>query len=240
MDKLNTILFDLDGTLLPMDMILFEKLYFQELAKDFADIMSPKELAKNIWSSTKVMVENTEYKTNQEIFMTDFTTRMNMELPFLQKRFEDFYDTGFIKIKEIALDIHCVRESVKILKSKGYTVSLATNPLFPEKAIHHRIRWAGFEPEEFSYISTFEKNHYCKPQLKYYEEILSDIQKNPEDCLMVGNDVQEDLIAKELGMKTYLITNHKLHRTEEAIVTDYLGEYEDFYEFVKGLPSINQ
>jgi FMN phosphatase YigB (HAD superfamily) len=237
-DKLNTILFDLDGTLLPMNMNLFEKIYFEELAKDFADIMSPKELAKNIWSSTKIMVENTEHKTNEEIFMTDFTTRMNMELPILQKRFDAFYDTRFFKIKKSVIDIDSIKESVKILKAKGYTVALATNPLFPEKAIHHRIRWAGFEPEDFSYISTFEKNHYCKPQLKYYEEILKDIKKNSEDCLMVGNDVQEDLIAKKLGMKTYLITNNLLHRTDEEIITDYTGEYEDFYEFVKNLPSL--
>ena len=55
---------------------------------------------------------------------------------------------------------------------------------------------------------------------------------------MVGNDVQEDIIAKNLGLKTYLITNNLLHRTEEKIITDYKGEYEDFYEFVKALPSI--
>ncbi|MCB2314009.1 hypothetical protein LGL55_23445 [Clostridium tagluense] len=109
---MNTILFDLDGTLLPIDMILFEKLYFEELSKNFADIISPSELAKNIWSSTKIMVENTEYKTNEEIFMADFTTRMNMELPALQKRFDDFYDTSFLKIKEYAQDIQCIKESV--------------------------------------------------------------------------------------------------------------------------------
>ena len=235
---MNTILFDLDGTLLPIDMVLFEKLYFEELSKDFADIISPSDLAKNIWSSTKIMVQNTEYKTNEQIFMDDFTTRMNMELPVLQKRFDNFYDTSFLKISEYALDIQCIKESVKLLKSKGYTVALATNPLFPEKAIHHRIHWAGFQPEDFSYISTFEKNHYCKPQLKYYEEILKDIEKKPEDCLMVGNDVQEDLVAKKLGLKTYLITNNLLHRTQDEIITDYSGEYEDFYEYVKNLPCI--
>jgi FMN phosphatase YigB (HAD superfamily) len=235
---MNTILFDLDGTLLPIDMILFEKLYFKELSKNFADIISPSELAKNIWSSTKLMVENTEFKTNEEIFMADFTTRMNIQLPVLEERFNNFYDTNFLKIKDYVLDIHSIKESVKILKSKGYTVALATNPLFPEKAIHHRIRWAGFQPEDFSYISTFEKSHYCKPQLEYYQEILKDIKRSPEDCLMVGNDVQEDLISKKLGLQTYLITNNLLHRTDEEIITDYTGEYEDFYEFVKTLPTI--
>lgn len=235
---MNTILFDLDGTLLPMDMHLFEKMYFEELAKDFTDIISPSQLAKNIWSSTKLMVENTEYITNEKIFMADFTTRMNIDLPVLQKRFKDFYNTRFLKIRELALDIKCIKESVKTLKSKGYTIALATNPLFPENAIYHRIQWAGFKPEDFSYISTFEKNHYCKPQLKYYEEILKDIERKPEDCLMVGNDVQEDLIAKKLGIKTYLITNNLLHRTEEEIVTDYSGEYQDFYNFAISLPRI--
>ena len=235
---MNTILFDLDGTLLPIDMILFEKMYFKQLAKDFSDIISPKELAKNIWGSTKIMVENIDYKTNEEVFMADFTSRMNMDAPVLQKRFENFYNTSFLKIKEYVLDIKCIKESVELLKLKNYNIALATNPLFPENAIHHRIHWAGFSPDDFSYISTFEKNHYCKPQLKYYEEILKDIEKKPEDCLMVGNDVQEDLIAKKLGIKTYLITNNLLHRTNEKIVTDYEGKYEDFYEFVKSLPII--
>jgi FMN phosphatase YigB (HAD superfamily) len=138
----------------------------------------------------------------------------------------------------LVLDIKCIKESVSILKLKGYTVVLATNPLFPEKAIHHRIRWAGFEPEDFSYISTFEKNHYCKPELKYYEEILKDIDKKPYDCLMVGNDVEEDIIAKKLGLTTYLITNNILHRTDEEIITDYSGEYEDFYKFASELPYV--
>jgi FMN phosphatase YigB (HAD superfamily) len=126
-----------------------------------------------------------------------------------------------------------------MLWEKGYSVVIATNPLFPLKAIHHRIRWAGFEPSEFDYVSHYEKNHYCKPQIKFYEEILADIYKNPEECMMVGNDVQEDLVAGKLGLKTFLIKDHLLHRTEEEIAADYQGSYVDFYEFVQGLPILN-
>lgn len=237
---MNTILFDLDGTVLPVDLLLFEKIYFQELANTFSDLMTPDELAKNIWGSTKAMVQNIEYRTNEEVFMEDFTSRINTDITALQKRFDDFYDTDFFKIKEAVRDVKCMKDSVKLLKGKGYNLVIATNPLFPAKAIHHRIRWAGFEPEYFSYISTFEKNHYCKPQLKYYEEILKDIDKRPEDCLMVGNDVQEDIIAGKLGIKTFLITNNLLHRTEDDIAADYIGEYEDFYEFVQKLPAISE
>jgi FMN phosphatase YigB (HAD superfamily) len=131
-----------------------------------------------------------------------------------------------------------MKESVKILKDKGYDIIIATNPLFPQKAIHHRVNWAGFNPEEFLYISTFEQNHYCKPQINYYKEVLEHTGKDAKDCIMVGNDVQEDLIASKLGMKTYLITDNLLHRTEEEIQSDYIGTYEDFLNFVKELPHV--
>lgn len=235
---MNTVLFDLDGTLLPMDNALFEKLYFKELTKAFSDIISAEELAKNIWASTKTMVENLENRTNEKVFMDDFGKRINIDLKDITERFDVFYDTSFFNVKESVKDIKSIKDSVKILKEKGYKIVVATNPLFPIKAIHHRIRWAGFDPEEFSYISCFEKNHYCKPQIKYYEEILKEIDRKPEECLMVGNDVQEDLVSKKLGLRTYLITDNIIHRTEDEIVTDHKGTYEEFHEFVKTLPSL--
>jgi FMN phosphatase YigB (HAD superfamily) len=235
---MDTILFDLDGTLLPIDNTLFEKIYFGELIKVFSDIMTPEEVAKNIWGSTKAMVTNLEHRTNESVFMDDFSMRINHDLSIIKQRFDEFYDTNFFRVKEAVKDVEFMRDSVKILKEKGYNIVIATNPLFPIKAIHHRIRWAGFEPEEFLYISNFEKNHYCKPQLKYYEEILEDISKSPGECLMVGNDVQEDLVSKKLGMRTYLITDNLIHRTKDEIITDYAGEYKDFYEFVKNLPYV--
>jgi FMN phosphatase YigB (HAD superfamily) len=129
-----------------------------------------------------------------------------------------------------------MQKSVNILREKGYQLVIATNPLFPLKAIEHRIRWAGFEPSDFSYISYFENNHFCKPQIEFYREVLRDIGKKPEECLMVGNDVQEDVIANKLGIKVYLITDQLLHRTGEEIKADHIGTYEDFYGFVQELP----
>lgn len=236
---INTVLFDLDGTLLPMDMKLFEKLYFEAMGGCLSDLTNPKELIKNIWSSTMVMVENTDYRTNEEVFMEDFNCRINGDLNAYKKRFDDFYDNEFMKTKAAVAENEYVKKAVALLKDKGYKIVIATNPLFPLKATEHRIRWAGFEPSDFEYITHYEKSHYCKPQLQYYEEILRDIEKRPEECLMVGNDVQEDLIAGKLGLKTFLIKDNLLHRTEETIVTDYMGSYEDFYNYVDTLPSIS-
>jgi FMN phosphatase YigB (HAD superfamily) len=87
-------------------------------------------------------------------------------------------------------------------------------------------------------VTSFENNHFCKPQPKFYQEILSDLKKAPQDCLMVGNDVDEDMIAGALGMKTYLITNHKIHRSQKPMPINHEGTYADFLRFVQSLPSL--
>ena len=235
---INTILFDLDGTILPLDMDAFTKIYFKEISSFFREPEGNK-LVSNIWTATNAMLHNTEDKTNEEVFMKTFETLIpEGELESYKKRFDEFYDNGFLKTKAAASQNKLIKKSIYILKSKNYKLALATNPLFPAKAIHHRIRWAGLEPEDFFYITTYENNHFCKPQLQYYEEILRDINKTPEECLMVGNDVQEDLVASKIGIMTFLIRNHLIHRTNEKIISDYMGNYEDFYHFAESLPDI--
>jgi len=236
---MNTILFDLDGTLLPMNTDAFARAYFNEIACYFSDLIHGKELIAHILGSTKAMVTNTEFKTNEEVFMEDFRTKVGSDIDLYKERFDSFYDTGFLNLKESIFQAPLMIKAVNIIKEKGYNMVVATNPQFPLKAILHRIKWAGLDPNDFIYISSYEKNHYCKPQIKFYEEILKDIGKAPEECLMVGNDVEEDLIAGELGIKTYLIKDHIQNSNEKEVACDIEGTYEDFYKFAEELPSIN-
>jgi len=236
---LTTILFDLDGTLLPMDTEVFTKKYFQELAIKLKDYFTPEEIAKTVWTSTKYMISNVDAnKTNEEAFFEDFYERVNHEAEILDPIFEDFYEKDFNNIKNVAAKNKHIIESVSLLKDKGYNLVVATNPLFPERAILHRIEWAGLNVEDFMFITSFEKMHFCKPQLNFYKEILNNIKENPENCMMVGNDIDEDMIAKEIGMKTYLIKDHIIGTVKEQKNIDYSGNYEDYYEFVKALPSL--
>lgn len=238
MTNINTIIFDLDGTLLPMDIDKFMKIYFDEMSMHFKDIISPKDLIDNIWASTKAMVTNVEDITNEKVFMSDFENRIDGDLENYLKEFHKFYDTGFLKTKDAVMVNEIVKKSIDMLKDKGYDLVIATNPLFPKKAILHRIKWADLDENDFKYITSYENNHYCKPQIKFYEEVLSDINKTPEECIMVGNDVQEDMIASKIGIKTYLIKDHIIHRNDDDVIADYIGYYDDFHDFVKSLPSI--
>jgi len=239
---MNTVLFDLDGTLLPMDMGLFTGIYFRELGEFFSDLLDPGEMINFVLTATVEMINNIEDRSNEEVFTERFGRLIEGkgELQDFVQRFDKFYETVFMKTKDAVIETPVMRESVKILREKGYHLVIATNPIFPLKGILHRIRWAGLEPSDFLYISYFEKSHYCKPQLKFYEEVLRDLGKNPDECLMVGNDVQEDVIAGELGIETYLVTNQLLHRTGEEIKANHVGTYDDFYTFVQGLPEADR
>ncbi len=237
---LDTILFDLDGTLLPLELDRFTQVYFTEMGLMFKDLIAPEQLVKYIWAATKEMVNNTEPRTNETIFMECFGRLINGDLRIYQERFDRFYDEGFLKTRIAVSNNSDMANSVKLLREKGYQLVIATNPLFPQKAIHHRIRWAGFEPADFSYITSYEANNFCKPQLQFYQEVLDSIGKQPEQCLMVGNDVQEDLIAGGLGINTCLITNHLIHRTAEPISCSWQGTYHDFFHYASGLQPLRR
>jgi len=236
---INTILFDLDGTVLPMDFDEFMQRYFHEMGKMFHDMIDGKLLAEYIMESTAHMVKNLEDRTNEDIFMERFSELVDSDMEAYRKRFDEFYDTLFLNVRKATRQSDTMIKAVKLLKDKGYNVVLATNPLFPMKANHHRINWAGLSPDDFSYISSFEGNKYCKPNVEYYLEVLTSIDKSPDECMMVGNDALEDMVAAKLGITTFLIEDHMLNMHDVEVKADHRGFYNDFYDFVKALPDLS-
>ena len=111
---------------------------------------------------------------------------------------------------------------------KGYEVVIATNPLFPYKANIHRIHWAGMDPEWFDHITSYEGNKYCKPYPQFYQEVLETINRTPEECMMVGNDVFDDMPAGKLGIETYLVTDCLLNRHNQPLEANHIGTCRNF------------
>lgn len=236
---INTILFDLDGTLLPMDMERFLFEYFISLGKHLEDYIDPKQLPEIMIEATAIMISNKELETNEAVFMDVFTRMVGGDPMFFLEKFHEFYDTTFEEVKRATWKNQDIIKSIEVLKDKGYNLVVATNPVFPMKANLHRIRWAGFEPSDFGYITSLERNHFCKPNLEFYQEVLQQLDKFPDECLMVGNDIFEDGVARHLGIKTYLITDCLVaSKEEEPVEPNYLGTYSDFLEFVKRLENI--
>ncbi len=238
MKKITTIMFDLDGTLLSIDMKDFESIYYHSLSQSFKDIIPPEDFMKILYTSMKTMVENTEERTNEDVFMEAMKALVHDDFDLYTKKFNDYYDHDFIVLKDAVTIRPEILKATDLLKEKGYELVIATNPLFPKKAIEKRIHWSGVNRDHFSYVSYFEKNHYTKPHVAYYEEILKSIHRKPEECMMVGNDALEDLVAGKIGITTYLITDHLLNRYDVEVVADYTGNYTDFLRFAQDMPSL--
>lgn len=233
---IKVVLFDLDGTLLPMDQDIFVKDYFGRIAAKLAPQgYDPKKLVDTIWRGTEVMVQNDGSCTNEEAFwkfaVTVFGERILQDKHF----FDAFYETEFDKIKAVCGYHPAAAEIVYGLKEQGYRVVLATNPIFPARATQWRIQWAGLQPEDFEIYTTYENSRYCKPNLGYYLDILAQLGVKPEECLMVGNDVGEDMIARQLGMKVFLLTDCLINKNNEDISQYPNGSFEALRKFVSAL-----
>lgn len=238
---INTILLDLDGTLVSMDTDVFTKKYFKGLATKLKDFFTVEDLTKSLWKSTKFMAENSDaIKTNEEIFYENFYANIEYNKDDLQHLIDEYYEKDFYRVKEVSEQNEDMINAVNLLKEKGYRLVVASNPMFPKIAMAERVRWAGVDEEDFKYITSFEEMHFCKPSLEFFKELLEIVEKDPSECLMVGNHAQEDMAAKEFGISTYLIKNHASGDLEDDKNIDNSGYYEDFYRFVKQLPLVNK
>ena len=231
---MKAVLFDLDGTLLPMDMDVFTSGYFKLLAKKLAPRGYDADfVVKAVWHGTAAMVKNDGSCTNEEAFWKDFAALAGEDKLADRPLFDDFYAHEFEQAKQFCGFSPKADEAVQLLKQAGCRVALATNPLFPEIATRTRIRWAGLNADDFELITTYENINYCKPNPNYYREVLRRMDLAAEDCLMVGNDVGEDMIAGQLGMQVFLLTDHMINKTGKDISCYPHGDFYALIAYLK-------
>lgn len=241
MNTINTILFDLDGTLLPMDQNLFTKIYMQELGYKGAELgYGAKELVHAVLTGLEVMVANDGEMTNEERFWEFFISVFGGKTQDHVNEFEKFYLNEYARVAEVVQPTPLAKEYVQNLREKGYQLVLATNPIFPRIATLERISWAGLDEQDFALITTYENSRFTKPHLNYYQDILDTIDANPENCLMIGNDVQEDLCAAKLGMEVFLVTDDIINSTEEDVAIWPQGDRQALLDFVVKLPTVTK
>lgn len=236
--KITTVLFDLDGTLLPMDPNVFIKAYFGGLARRLAPHgYEPQKLIDSIWSGTAAMIKNNGDATNEELFWQGFEAAYGKPARQDEELFAAFYREDFDKVQSSCGYTPAAREVVDTVKACGLRTALATNPIFPAMATERRIAWAGLSPSDFEFVTTYENSRHCKPNLEYYRDIMQALGVCPEECLMVGNDVGEDMIAQTLGCRVFLLTNDLINPKNVDISVYPHGSYRELIDFIKNLNS---
>ena len=234
--KIKAVFFDLDGTLLPMDQDIFIKAYLGGLVNRLAPKgYDPKAIAGALWKSTDAMVKNDGTKTNDQVFWDSFASILGENVRDEEPMLDEFYRNEFQNISNYCGFAEDAKKIVDDLKARGIKLVLATNPLFPAVATESRMRWAGLYPEDFEIYTTYENSRFCKPNLKYYEWLLSEIGVSAEECLMVGNDVGDDMVAESLGMKVFLLTDCLINKTDRAVCEFKNGNFDDLKNYIEEL-----
>ena len=233
-------LFDLDGTLLQIDMEVFLQYYFAEMinAAKNAGYQDGKKLVEQVFNSTSLMISDLSPTVlNEEVFMGDFLPRCNYPEEEVRTFFDNFYLQYFPLLKVHCRPFPAIPGMMQDLFQRGFKVVIATNPVFPREAIRQRLEWAGIADFPYALVTSYEEMHFCKPQVAYYEEICQQIGIAPHECLMVGNDVDEDLPARLIGMKTFLVEDMLIDKGENGLLPHWRGKISDMIDFMKKLGS---
>lgn len=232
-----TIFFDLDGTLLPIDMDTFLAAYFKRLGVFVAKRGYDADVILDaVNQGVKSMVSPDE-RLNEVCFWETFERLTGYDRKTFEPLLMEFYQTDFDEIGEVVTPNPAARKIVEALKQKGYQLFLTTMPLFPPVAVEARLRWAGIDdPSVFERITTYDNSHAAKPHHAYFQENIDLATGEPNEILMVGNNTREDLACCDLGTDAYLVTDWLLDPINYDYRTMKHGSLDDLLAFVESLP----
>jgi FMN phosphatase YigB (HAD superfamily) len=209
-----TVLFDLDDTLLFTNMDKFLPAYFNALSKYLSHLAPKEKIIQQIQFAVRKMAANQNpAKLLKQIFSDNFYKPLGTTEADCREALNSFYEKEFAKLQSVTQQKPAASELVHWCQENNMTLAIATNPLFPETATRQRIEWAGLNPGDFFFFSTYNDFHFTKPNLTYYAETLGRLGWPDEPTVMIGDHLSFDLLPMEkMGFDTYWIDPE----TEEA------------------------
>jgi FMN phosphatase YigB (HAD superfamily) len=204
---IRAVLFDLDDTLLENNVERFLKAYFGLLTPHMAHLVPPEKFVSALLHATYAMVKNGDAAvTNRQAFIDDFFPRVGRSAKEMMPVFDEFYAVEFGKLRSLTRPNTSARITIQTALDRGCDMVIATNPIFPETAIRQRMEWAGISDFPFRLITSYEVMHAAKPSCRYYREILEQIGRSPDECIMVGDDWDNDIApAMKAGLQVFWI-----------------------------------
>jgi HAD superfamily hydrolase (TIGR01549 family) len=208
-----TLLLDLDDTLLDSNMEILIPAYFRLLSEYLADQVDPNKMLPALMSGTRKMMDSIDHsKSLREVFDLEFYPSIGLLREQLYPTIEQFYKDIFPKLRDLTKPRPEAQAFVEWAFSQGFTVVIATNPLFPRAAIYHRMDWAGLPHDKYPFqiVSSYENFHFTKPRPEYFAEVIAQMGWPDGPILLVGDDLDNDIAgASKLGLATFWMPNGK-------------------------------
>lgn len=232
-DKIRGVLFDLDGTLLQVEMSEFIPAYIGGLAGHFDDLVDPQRFARTLRAGIHALLADAGGKGSNETQLLGIVeTQLGIPATEFRRRFAGYVDDGLGGLQPLVRALPLARNILSRCFERGLKVAIATNPVFPRPVVAARLDWGGIADFPFDLVTSVENSRFCKPQPGYFLEVAEELGLAPQECLMVGNDTSHDLAARQVGIPTFLVDTWLVDRCDGDFVWDYRGSHSDLFRFL--------
>ena len=220
------LLIDLDGTLIKFDLDIFIRDYLRLVQYSFSYLPFAKSVPEWILGGTEVMLSSIKTIPNKDKFLHYFQSKSGLSESEIWEIFLHFYNTDYNQLKEITQPVKGARSFLESAVSNNFILVLATQPVFPEIAVRKRLSWAGLGNIPFQLITHIENMVASKPHKAYYEQIMNMLVSKSDRCIMIGNDVDMDMAAKNSGIQTYYLETDPVETQIRIKNADYRGNFD--------------
>jgi FMN phosphatase YigB (HAD superfamily) len=233
---IEAILFDLDGTLLNIEMDAFIAGYVLGLARHFSDLANRCRFADTVVSSAFDLLKADQgEQTMEKLFLGLLKERLGIDEDLFRDRLSQFCHNGLYRLQPLVRPFPLARRILQCCFDNGLRVIIATNPVFPRPVVEARLKWGQLDDFPFELITSYENCRYCKPHRQYFVDILRSQGLDPRQTIMVGNDTEYDLPAQRAGLATFLLDTCLIDRHNRSAHADFCGSHQDLLELVHSI-----
>ena len=234
LDNVQAVFFDLDGTLVDVDMHLFVPVYLNRLTERMKELVEPACATRAMHRAVAAMFANQDAdKTLETVLFEVLRDQLAMTPGQYRRCLNEFLHNDLEELRPLVVGHSLSSRLIDAARARGWQVILATNPIFPREVVDARVRWGELDGDKFHHVTTYETAHFCKPNPDFFNENLNLLQLEAERCLMVGNDTLHDLSASLVGMQTCLLTPWCIRRPKERFRADWQGRHEDLLALIE-------
>jgi FMN phosphatase YigB (HAD superfamily) len=236
---IRAVFFDLDGTLLDVEINGFISAYIEGLAGHFSDVVQRYTFSSALREAMLALLAGEAgFNSNEKLFFAVLRQRLGIDAELFFDRLENYCADGLVDLRPFIRPLPLARRILDQCRARNLKVVLATNPVFPRSIIDARLVWGGLAEFPFDLVTSIENTRYCKPDPRYFSDLLNRFDLSPKETLMVGNDTEHDLAACTVGMTTFLVDTWLVDRGS-GFEPDHRGGHPELLRFLEGSGAVD-